>query len=221
MAAADSRSVLVSDFDGTLTERDFYQQVRDRLLPPDAPDHWAAYHRGELSHFAALQAYFAAARPDGQALVGLLDGMGLEPRLAEGVALLERAGWRVVVVSNGCSWYIDRLLAGAGVDLEVHANPGEVRDGRLVMRWPEGTPFPSPQTGISKAAVVRHHLDAGRAVAFAGDGPPDLEPALLVAPERRFARGHLAEALQVRGESFRPYGRWFEVARELAGGEGS
>ncbi len=218
MTATHHDPVLVTDFDGTLTQRDFYELVRERLLPPATPDHWAAYRRGELSHFDALQAFFAAARPDEQALAAIIDDMVLEPRLAEALALLEAAGWTVVVVSNGCRWYIDQLLARAGVRLEVHANPGRVVDGRLVMQRPEGTRFPSPQTGISKAAVVQSFLAAGRATAFAGDGPPDLEPALLVAPERRFARGHLADALAARGETYRPYARWLDVAQALVAG---
>jgi 2-hydroxy-3-keto-5-methylthiopentenyl-1-phosphate phosphatase len=31
---------LISDFDGTLTQRDFYQLVAKYLLPSDAPDLW-------------------------------------------------------------------------------------------------------------------------------------------------------------------------------------
>jgi 2-hydroxy-3-keto-5-methylthiopentenyl-1-phosphate phosphatase len=98
----------------------------------------------------------------------------------------------------------------------VHANPGRVVEGRLVMEWPEGTVFPSAQTGISKAAVVRSFRLGGRTVAFAGDGPPDLEPALLVPPQRRFARSHLAEALNKVGEAYRPFSRWLDIARTLA-----
>jgi 2,3-diketo-5-methylthio-1-phosphopentane phosphatase len=210
------RPVLVTDFDGTLTDRDFYQLVRDRLLPQGTPDFWAAYRRGEISHFEALRAYFEAAIPGEEELKRLVEDMGLEPELGYGVRLLEGAGWRVVVVSNGCRWYIDRLLAGAGVELEVHANPGRVVEGRLVMEWPEDTAFPSAQTGISKAAVVRSFLLGGRTVAFAGDGPPDLEPALLVPPQRRFARSHLAEALNEVGEAYRPFSRWLDIARSLA-----
>lgn len=219
MTAATTGPVLVTDFDGTLTQRDFYGLVRDRLLPANTPDFWDAYRRGDLTHFEALHAYFAAARPGEEALVALIDDMGLEPRLAEGVALLEQAGWTVVVVSNGCRWYIDRALARAGVSLEVHANPGRVIEGRLEMLRPEGTRFPSPQTGVSKEAVVRSFLDAGRTTGFAGDGPPDLEPALLVAAKRRFARGHLAAALTERGETYRPYERWLDVAQALVAGD--
>jgi 2-hydroxy-3-keto-5-methylthiopentenyl-1-phosphate phosphatase len=210
------RPVLVTDFDGTLTERDFYQLVRERLLPESTPDFWAAYRRGDISHFEALRAYFEAAIPGEEELMRLVEDMGLEPELGRALQFLERAGWRVVVVSNGCRWYIHRLLAGAGVELEVHANPGRVVDGRLVMEWPEDTAFPSAQTGISKAGVVRSFLLGGRTVAFAGDGPPDLEPALLVPPRLRFARSHLAEALTGRGEAYRPFSRWLDIARTLA-----
>ena len=210
------RAVLVTDFDGTVTGQDYYKLVRERLVPPDTPDFWVAYREGRLTHFEALRAFFAAARPDEEALIGLVGEMEPEPELADGVAMLGEAGWKVVVVSYGCLWYIDRLLRGAGVDLEVHANPGAIEGGRLAMHWPSETPFPSKENGISKEAVIRSHQEEGRAVAFAGDGPADVGPALLVPPDRRFARSDLAEALRERGEEFRPFSRWIEVARALA-----
>ena len=54
------RRILVSDFDGTMTRRDFYQLAVERLLPPDVPNYWAEYRAGRMTHFEALQAYFAA-----------------------------------------------------------------------------------------------------------------------------------------------------------------
>jgi 2-hydroxy-3-keto-5-methylthiopentenyl-1-phosphate phosphatase len=215
------RSVLVTDFDGTLTEQDYYKLVRASLVPPDTPDYWADYRKGRMTHFDALRAYFDAARPDEATHVALIDEMGLDPGLAAGVAALGAAGWRVVVVSYGCLWYIDRLLRGAGVDLEVHANPGALEGGRMAMRRPTETPFPSKENGISKEAVIRSQQEEGRVVAFAGDGPADLEPALLVPPGMRFARADLADALRGRGEGFRPFERWSEVARALAEGAGA
>jgi hypothetical protein len=38
---------------------------------------------------------------------------------------------------------------------------------------------------------------------------------LLVTPDRRFARGYLAEALQAKQEAFRPFQRWSEIAEKL------
>jgi 2-hydroxy-3-keto-5-methylthiopentenyl-1-phosphate phosphatase len=80
-----------------------------------------------------------------------------------------------------------------------------------------GSPYFAPGTGIDKAAVVRTALEGGRTVAFAGDGPPDLEPALLVPAGLRFARRGraLAAALDAQGQRYHAFDRWAEVARAL------
>jgi 2-hydroxy-3-keto-5-methylthiopentenyl-1-phosphate phosphatase len=206
---------LVTDFDGTLTRHDFYRLVIERLLPPGTPDYWGEYRAGWLTHFEALRAIFAAA-PAGEAVLAELAGqMEIEPGLAGEVAALQDKGWRVVVASAGCDWYIRRLLAEGGVAVEVHANPGRIEGGRLIMRLPTESPYFSATTGIDKEAVVRAALAGGGPVAFAGDGPPDLAPARLVPARLRFARAHLADELGRLGEDFRPFDRWADVARAL------
>ena len=208
-----SPAVLVTDFDGTVTRHDFYRLVIEELLPEGTPEYWSWYLAGKVSHFEALRLTFAAAPAGEAALEAVADRLGIEPDLAGEVGALGEAGWRVVVASAGCLWYIRRLLDQAGVSLDVHANPGRIVDDRLEMSLPVDSPYYSAETGIDKSAVVRDALRRGGRVAFAGDGPPDLAPALLVRPELRFARGHLATELARRGESFRAFDRWAEVAR--------
>jgi NDP-sugar pyrophosphorylase family protein len=68
-------------------------------------------------------------------------------------------GVEQVVVSAGCGWYIERLLAERQVEVPVIASPGRlVPGGGLEMTLPKGSPFFSPQTGIDKKAVVRPAL---------------------------------------------------------------
>ena len=139
-----------------------------------------------------------------------------DPDLRAAVQRLRNASWDVIIVSAGSSWYIDRILAAAGVEATVYSNPGRLEPGRgLVIEKPTGSPFFSDNVGVDKAAVVRDALARYRRVAFAGDGPPDVEPALLIAPELRFARAYLADELTRRGEAFRPFTRWFEVVEAL------
>ena len=213
---ASPARVLISDFDGTLTQNDFYQVFRDRYLKGDASDYWTAYRTGQMTHFDALRNIFAAAAPGEEALWSLTSQMHLEPELKGCLNQLHEHGWKVEIVSAGCRWYIDRLLNQAGVMLTVHANDGTVIDGRLVMDRPAGSPYFSTENGIDKAGVVRHYQTAGATIAFAGDGYPDLEAALLTDSGLRFARGDLAQALGERGEPFRPFSRWRDVAQALA-----
>jgi len=213
----DARDVLITDLDGTLTEQDFYALVVERLLPSDAPDHFAAFRAGEVTHFEALRRIFAAlADHDEDEVVEVVHAMGLQPNLAALVARLRAAGWDVVIVSAGCDWYIRHLLDAAGVDVEVHANPGRFVAGQgLVMQRPASPRFRSETVGVDKAAVVRDAFDRYGRVAFAGDGLPDLPAARLVADHRRFARGDLARAAADEGLPTRPFERWAEVAEAV------
>jgi 2,3-diketo-5-methylthio-1-phosphopentane phosphatase len=210
--------IFVSDYDGTITGKDFYALLAERYVPSDTPDYFAQYREGRISHFEAMAAYFAFAPTEEQQLEELLAASEADPDLGVSAALLRRAGWKLWVVSAGSSWYVERVLRRAGVAATVYSNPGRLENGRgLVLEKLEpSSPFHSASVGVDKSAVVRHALRVADTVAFAGDGLPDLPPALLVQPGLRFARGSLAEALLARGEAFQTFSRWSEIARELA-----
>jgi HAD superfamily phosphoserine phosphatase-like hydrolase len=207
---------LVSDFDGTLTRFDFFRLALERLVPPGQPDYWQEYRAGRLTHFEAMGRYYAAIRASEAETLRFVESLELEPDLAVWINRLEQSGWRLVIASAGCAWYIHRLLRRHGVTAEVHANPGRFEEGRgLLLEVPVDSPFFSPSHGIDKAAVVRAAQQAGGLVAFAGDGYPDVPAARLVAPELRFATSSLALALEQEGLPFRRFDRWAEVARAL------
>jgi 2-hydroxy-3-keto-5-methylthiopentenyl-1-phosphate phosphatase len=86
------------------------------------------------------------------------------------------------------------------------------------MEPPRDSPYFCPKVGIDKAAIVRVGIERGQAVAFAGDGYPDVEAARLVPDGLRFARADLAEALGEEGLPFKRFDRWGEVARPLCEG---
>ncbi|MBE7500301.1 MAG: HAD-IB family phosphatase [Verrucomicrobiales bacterium] len=214
-STAVAGNILVSDFDGTITRFDFYDLV-SRAYPEIAGGFWQQYEAGEITHFEALRRIFAGIRAPEAELVAILREMEIEPRLAEAVALLEQRGWRIIVASAGCDWYIRRLLAEAGVGLEVHANSGSYSPTTgLAMRLPDPSPVFSAELGINKVAVVREAMKIACGVAFAGDGRPDLAPALLVRPELRFARKWLARKLTEIGEAFQPFESWLDIAVAL------
>jgi 2-hydroxy-3-keto-5-methylthiopentenyl-1-phosphate phosphatase len=174
-----------------------------------------------MTHFEALRRYFAEIRAPEAEVLAVVERMELDPGLPAAVAALERAGWKVVVTSAGCDWYIRRLLGAAGVEVKVLANPGRFVAGQgLLMEMPAHSPYRSATLGIDKAGVVRGYLGRGRPVAFAGDGFPDADPARLVPANLRFARGDLADVLRADGLPFRPFDSWSDIARVLAGGVG-
>ena len=209
-------NILISDFDGTVTRYDFFDLVRKRWPFPPQDDPWEKFVTGEITHFQALAEIFGSIRTTEADLLELADSTGLDPSFAESVQALQNRSWEIVIASAGCDWYIKFLLQKACVSIPVHANPGtfDPKCG-LQMSLPENSPFFSPTKGVSKVAIVRDALNRSDRVAFAGDGRPDLKPAMLVQPQLRFARGWLAEALSERGEKFHPFERWSEIANHL------
>jgi len=211
------RKIFVSDYDGTITNKDFYSLLAERYVPADAPDYFAQYMEDRMTHFDAMAAYFAFMPTEDQQIEELLDASEADPDLGSSAALLQRAGWELLVVSAGSSWYVERVLRRAGAAATTYSNPGRLEKSRglVLEKLDASSPYYSASDGIDKSAVVRHALDAAESVAFAGDGRTDLPPALLVRPELRFARGFLADALRQRGEAFRPFSRWSEIVSEL------
>jgi 2-hydroxy-3-keto-5-methylthiopentenyl-1-phosphate phosphatase len=74
--------IFVSDYDGTITEKDFYSLLAERYLPANKPDYFAQYREGRISHFEAMAAYFAFAPTDEQQLEELLAASQPDPDLA-------------------------------------------------------------------------------------------------------------------------------------------
>lgn len=208
--------ILVSDFDGTMTQHDFYSCAVQYLLSPEDLEPWHAYTRGEITHFESLRRIFERIRAEMPEMECILEAMEFDAAASTAVANLQGRGWHVVVVSNGCGWYIERLFQQHNLRLELHTNPGEYTpvDG-LQMQLPTQSPFFAEEFGISKSAVVRNAMQTCGIVAFAGDGRPDLEPALMVRPELRFARGWLATELKSRGEPFQHFSKWSEISGML------
>lgn len=214
--ATPRRGILVSDFDGTMTQRDFFQVAMEHLLPVGIPDYWQDYLSGRRTHFETLQVIYGSIRADEAAVRAVLPLTEMDPDLGPWARKLQAGGWRIVVASAGCEWYIRLLLQQQGVDLETHANPGRFEPGRgLVMTLPAQSHYRSPTHGIDKAAIVQHALGSGLPTAFAGDGYPDVSAALLVPAHLRFAKSSLAEALRQQKIAFRSFQRWSDVAQAL------
>lgn len=215
----DSPNIFVTDFDGTMTKLDFYDLATRDLPTVATRDYWQDYVEGRLTHFEALAAIFASIRAPEEALEEILSLMTFDPGAAAAIQRLRAAGWRVVIASAGSSWYIQKLLARAGIepgDVELHANPGTFSpETGLVLTLPVEDAFFDRGVGIDKPAIVADALQRAQRVVFAGDGRPDLASAKLVAPENRYATGWLAARLRQDAMPFHSFDKWSDIADDL------
>ena len=218
MEAPTQHNVLVTDYDGTITRRDFYHLVRELLLPADMEDLWEAYRAGKMTHFEALAKYFAAIRAPEQRLEELITEAEIDPLFANAVQRLKMGGWDVIIVSAGCDWYINRQLTRLSLEIPVYSNGGRYSetDGLQLIAHTESEYYDA-DIGVSKPAVVKKAQERYQQVAFAGDGPPDYAAIQLVQPELRFACGWLADQLDAKQLAYHPFNRWSDIASKLLG----
>lgn len=208
--------LLITDFDGTVTERDFYRCALEHL-PQQAHEIWTRYEADEISLFEALHGIFAQLPAEETQAMAIARETGLDANVRPAVERLWAGGWQTIVVSAGSAWYSRRLLAELGLQLPVIANPGEIVPGQglQMRRLPHDSPFYSEAIGVDKAAVVRAALQRFDAVAFAGDSLPDRSAAELVSSDLRFARGWLADRFDNDHVAYRRFERWPEIPQML------
>lgn len=211
--------ILVTDFDGTFTRRDFFDLVLERHDPPGARALWDRFLAGGMTPFEGIAGVLGSLRTDEAGALALVAAMDPPPGAAAAARALQAAGWEIVVASAGCRWYIERVLAALGLEFTIHANGGWFAPERgVVMEADPGSPYFDVALGIDKQAVVRAASARDAVVAFAGDSPQTDGPAaLLVPPERRFATGALARRFAAGGVPHQAFTAWPDIAGMLLG----
>jgi 2-hydroxy-3-keto-5-methylthiopentenyl-1-phosphate phosphatase len=209
--------ILVTDFDGTFTRRDFFDLILERFDPPGARALWDRFLAGGMTPFEGIAGVLGSLRTDHDGADTLVAAMDPPPGAAAAARCLQTAGWEIVVASAGCRWYIERVLGGLDLHFTVHANPGRFTPAEgVVMELDPRSPYFHPEMGLDKPAVVRAALARDPVVAYAGDSAlTDHQAARLVAPSLRFATGQLARRFASEGVPYRPFAVWTEIAGAL------
>lgn len=222
--------VLVTDFDGTISKVDFYQAVINLNFASKKcmDSFWNAYVNHNITHFEAMKGIMGNICVGPDEIQPALDSMEFDSSFSSSFQKLTQAGWSLAIVSAGCEWYIQKHLQKVMVpytsDLKqfslgtvfIASNPGNFTEKQgLQMRLPTESPFFSTETGIDKPSATRYFCDNAEICAFAGDGRPDLDPALLVPSRHRFATGWLAEELHSLKKEFVRFNVWHEIIDHL------
>ena len=171
----------VTDFDGTITDNDFFQYVRDAFFDDSALAPWRHYLEGKLSHFEALRQIYGSLRVCESELINLEKNIVVDEWVIPTFELLHDAQIPIYIASAGCDYYINLLIGDEIKKYEVNLITNSSRysqtEGLIMERPSKDNRFYSESVGISKKKIVEHLHQSGKRVVFAGDGPPDIEPA--------------------------------------------
>lgn len=215
MPTNSSPAVVLSDFDGTITEED----VCLALLEEFAADGWRQletdYGEGRISMEACLvgQAELITA-PRRRLVEYALRAARLREGFADFLAYCRARDLEFHIVSAGFDFYIDAILAGHGL---AHLPATRVTtafvDGHLGVDLPlAGLGLPAEYANF-KEAIVHEHQRRGRQVVFLGDGSTDFAAARRA--DLVFARDRLLEYCRRDGIACHPFATFADVRRGL------
>lgn len=191
----------VTDFDGTISDRDFFWLAIDDILGREALHYWQEYVDGRATHFEALRSMFARIHIPEDRLNALIDTINIDPYFEAVAAFCKEKDIPLFICSAGCDYYISRKIGPLikKYDIKLVTNHADYapETGLVLSPPPETSPYFDADVGISKLSVVERQKADGREVVFAGDGYPDIPAACRA--DYVFARDVLLQKLPDKG----------------------
>ncbi|MCD6453552.1 MAG: MtnX-like HAD-IB family phosphatase [Dehalococcoidales bacterium] len=206
--------LLQSDFDGTITEKD----VSFMMLDTFASNNWRQwlkeYKDGKISVGRFNTQAFSTVRVGRETLLdSVKDKVRIRPGFHSLLAYCRQHNFRLVIVSNGLDFYIQRILKDIGAsDIEVFAAATRFGADGVQARYfsPEGEEI---EAGF-KEAYLRSFQKRGYQVVYVGNGISDAPPAERA--YRVFATGDLQNYLSQKRLSYIPFTDFNDVIKGLA-----
>lgn len=200
----------VSDFDGTLTDRDFYHIVMDKYLKDWAWDYYEEWKKTKKINVDFLNRIFGSMdRNEEEILEDILE-LPLDPCAVDFIKKVEACGGDFYILSAGTSYYIKKLLGHFNIqNVTVISMEGRYENRGITILPDPRDEFYSSIWGVDKAKVVLSLKEKYEKVYFAGDSEPDIGAAK--AADCAFARNDLKQHLADRNVPFIPFNKYNEV----------
>lgn len=172
------QEIFVSDFDGTITRRDFYQILIDNYRGEEGLRLYYQWQSREMTDIDFLNRIFNPLNLSEAALREIIASIPLDETAFPFFEWFRRTRGPVYIVSAGCDYYIRQILEFHHCsDIPLLANPGYYREGGLYMQPDTQSPWYHSIHGIDKGRFVQSLSQPGSRVLFAGDSRPDREAA--------------------------------------------
>lgn len=195
------RLALVSDFDGTISNDDFFYYVAEKYLTPADLKPWYAYMQGKKGHFAALQEIYGKLRVKESALQKFIRQIRIDKHFAAVAALCCEQSLPLYICSAGCDYYIKIVLGEImrkyQIKLITNYAAYSAEHGLQLQKPDKNSWYYDEDLGVSKTKTVEVLQQLGYFVIYCGDGIPDLGAAAVA--DKVFARKTLLEKCSAAG----------------------
>ena len=204
------KRALISDFDGTITKKDFFWLAIEQLLTPTDAEPWQEYLKSNITHVEALRRIFSKIRLSEKHFRDFILNIPIEDGFLPTVEFCKENNIDFYIISAGADYYINTILEHLGIldYVTLYSNKSlySQEKGLQILETDKNKPFYSNNYGINKKTILESLMNKYHPCLFAGDGGPDLEAAKIA--DYVFARDRLLELcieIDIKAEKFSSY----------------
>ena len=204
----------ISDFDGTLTKKDFYKILSDTYYKEELSPIFKSWKNGEMKDREYLNYVFNNVNRNEEELLEDILNIAFDPTAIAFIDKVKAAGGDFIIISAGTNYYIDKVLEKNHIEgVDVYANKSVFKDNGIHFDLDEHDEFYSDLYGIDKLIVLKKLKGNYKKVFYAGDSTPDLKPALEA--DVVFAKGKLINLLKEKNKDFIEFENFSEIWDKL------
>ena len=203
----------VSDFDGTISYKDFYWMVIEKYFP-EGQNLYKQWKSGEILDIDFLQTVFKSINQKEEQIINDIHTIPIDEYVPYLIKKVQENGGDFYILSAGTDYYIYQTLKKYGIEnVKVFSNNGSFHENNVHLTLDLNSPYYSKRYGIDKSKVIQMLKEKYEQVFFIGDSEPDSHPAEFA--DVTFAKSDLKDLLAEKDIPFIAVNSFKEVETYL------
>ncbi|MBN8193138.1 MtnX-like HAD-IB family phosphatase [Bacillus sp. NTK074B] len=163
----------VSDFDGTISKKDFYHLVLEKYFN-EGKALFKQWKAGDMKDIDFLRTVFTSIHQDETQIIEDIHSIEIDDHVPSFIRKVQAHGGDFYILSAGTDYYIKHILKQHGIeDVRVYSNEGYYKEKNVHMNIDPEHPHYSNRYGIDKSKVIIELKEQYKTIYFAGDSEPD------------------------------------------------
>ncbi|MDQ2085208.1 MtnX-like HAD-IB family phosphatase [Herbivorax sp. ANBcel31] len=204
----------VSDFDGTISLKDFYHIIIDKYLGDEGKNFYQDWKKTKKINVEFLNKIFSSIKLDEKELHKEIFKIPVDKNAIKLIEEVKKRDGDFYILSAGTSYYIKILLDYLNInDIEIISMKGIYINGGIKIIPNEDSLYYSSIFGIDKGKVIEDLKSSYKEVFFAGDSEPDFQAAKKA--DLAFGKSELKDILKKEDISFIPFRDFSEIINHM------
>ncbi len=203
----------VSDFDGTISKKDFYWLVIEAYFP-EGQALYTKWKAGEYQDIDFLEQVFKSINQNEEQIIEDILSLPVDEHVPSFIEAVQQHGGDFFILSAGTDYYIHHILKHYGIqNVPVFSNKGYYENKNVHLSIDKAHSHYSRRYGIDKSKVITELKEKYDVVYFAGDSEPDSHPAKVA--DLTFAKDALQGILRENNVPFVPIHSFEDIEKVL------